>query len=247
MNSIQGRRALTAKSKSAISSSALAEAARRRVAIAAARLDEKGALKVVYPAGTSVDIIARENGVLTADLAQLSSNRASLLAQKAERLATRDRLKASIAAREKLIAVNKEHVDMRESLNRTKAASRSQVIETLQQYEAQVTAQAGETGQLLENEAALFSLDRKLEEATSQFIADQTVKLADIERKADHLKGELIKATTKHERTKLTAPIAGTIQQLAVTTVGQVVSSGPGAHDHCSPCFAHRNRGFDRE
>jgi hemolysin D len=183
-------------------------------------------LNVVYPAGTSVDVIARENGVLTADLAQLSSNRASLLAQKAERLATRDRLKASIAAREKLIAVNKEHVDMRESLNRTKVASRAQVIETLQQYEAQVTAQAGETGQLLENEAALFSLDRKLEEATSQFIADQTVKLADIERKADHLKGELIKATTKHERTKLTAPIAGTIQQLAVTTVGQVVSPG---------------------
>jgi hemolysin D len=51
-------------------------------------------------------------------------------------------------------------------------------------------------------------------------------KLADSERKADHLKGELVKATTKHERTRLTAPIAGTVQQLAVTTVGQVVSPG---------------------
>jgi hemolysin D len=51
-------------------------------------------------------------------------------------------------------------------------------------------------------------------------------KLADSERKADHLKGELVKATTKHERTRLTAPIAGTVQQLAVTTVGQVVSLG---------------------
>jgi len=51
-------------------------------------------------------------------------------------------------------------------------------------------------------------------------------KLADSERKAHHLKGELVKATTKHERTRLTAPIAGTVQQLAVTTVGQVVSPG---------------------
>ena len=206
--------------------SALAEGARRRVAIAAARLGDKEALKVVYPAGMSNDIIARENGVLAADLVELSSNRANLLAQKAERLATRDRLKASLAAREKLIAVNKEHVDMRESLSKSKAASRAQVIETLQQYEAQVTSQAGEKGQLLENEAALITLDRKLEEAITQFIADQMQKLADSERKADHLKGELIKATTKHERTRLTAPNAGTVQQLAVTTVGQVVSSG---------------------
>jgi hemolysin D len=115
---------------------------------------------------------------------------------------------------------------MRESLNQSKAASRAQVIETLQQYEAQLTAQAGEKGQLVENQAALITLERKLEEATTQFIADQTQKLADIERKADHLKGELVKAATKHERTRLIAPIAGTVQQLAVTTLGQVVSSG---------------------
>ena len=115
---------------------------------------------------------------------------------------------------------------MRESLNQTKAASRAQVIETLQQYEAQVTIQAGEKGQLVENEAALITLERKLEAATTQFIADQMQKLADIERKADRLKGELVKAATKHERTRLTAPIGGTVQQLAVTTVGQVVSSG---------------------
>ena len=43
---------------------ALAEGARRRVAIAAARLGDKEALKVVYPAGMSNDIIGRENGVL---------------------------------------------------------------------------------------------------------------------------------------------------------------------------------------
>ncbi len=75
-------------------------------------------------------------------------------------------------------------------------------------------------------DTALLTLDRKLEEATTQFIADQTVKLADIERKADHLKGEFIKSTAKHERTRITAPISGTVQQLAVTTIGQVVSSG---------------------
>jgi hemolysin D len=206
--------------------SALAEAARRRNAIAAALLGSKPAPRVTYPPGTSEHIMARENTVLAAELAQLSSNRDNLFAQRAERLATRERLHASIAAREKLVTINKEHADMRETLNRSRAASRAQVIEALQQYETQVTTQAGEKGQLLENEAAILTLERKLEDTVVQFIADQSQKLADSERKADHLKGELVKAATRHERTKLISPIAGTVQQLAVTTVGQVVSSG---------------------
>src|SRR5208337_5170703 len=43
--------------------SALAEAARRRVSIAAAQLGDREALRVTYPAETSSDIIARENSV----------------------------------------------------------------------------------------------------------------------------------------------------------------------------------------
>ncbi len=206
--------------------SALAEAARRHVAIMAAPNDNPGTPIVTYPEGTSAEVQGRENGVLASDLAQLVSSRASLIAQRAEHLATRDRLRGSIAAREKLLALDKEEVDMLQTLNRTKAASRAQVIEKLQQYETQVTTQVTEQGQLGEVEAALNTLDRKLEETTSQFIADQMQKLEDAERRADHLKGELIKATARLERTRLTAPIAGTVQQLAVTTVGQVVASG---------------------
>jgi hemolysin D len=60
----------------------------------------------------------------------------------------------------------------------------------------------------------------------AQFIADQAQKLAEAERKRDRLAQELIKASSKNERMSLRAPVAGTIQQLAVTTVGQVVTSG---------------------
>jgi multidrug resistance efflux pump len=74
--------------------------------------------------------------------------------------------------------------------------------------------------------ASLVTLERKLEEVVTQFIADHMQKLAEAERKADRLEQELIKAQSKNERAKLRAPIAGTVQQLAVTTVGQVVTSG---------------------
>jgi hemolysin D len=180
---------------------------------------------VTYPDGISEEIRERENAVLASDMAQLLSNRASLTAQRAERLATHQRLKASIAARERLLALNKEQVDMLEILNQTKSASRAQVIEKLQQYETQITAQTADQGQLGEVEASLTTIDRKLEETTAQFIADQMQKLEDANRRIDHLKGELVKATTRQERTRLTSPISGTVQQLAVTTVGQVVAS----------------------
>jgi hemolysin D len=205
---------------------ALAEAARRRVAIDAARAQTTSIPSVAYPDGISPEIASREDGVLAAELAQLHSDRASLAAQHAERAATRNRLIASLASREKLIGLHKEYVQMLETLNVTKTASRAQVIERLQQYQALLTTQVGEKGQLEEVEASLATLQRRLEAATTQFVADQMQKLAESARLADQLQQELVKAITRNERTRLTAPISGTVQELVLTTVGQVVAPG---------------------
>ncbi|TAK48584.1 MAG: HlyD family type I secretion periplasmic adaptor subunit [Xanthobacteraceae bacterium] len=204
----------------------LAEAARRRVAIRAARNIEAAPSPVPFPATTSDAIRAREQAVLAADLGELSSLRASLVAQLAERAATKERLTASIAAREKLIALSRERVGMRETLSEQGSGSRALVIEALQQLETQMTTDAGERGQLLETEAAMRSLGQRIAELGSRFIADQTQKLADAERRVDRLSQDLIKARSKYERTQIRAPIDGTVQQLAVTTVGQVVTGG---------------------
>jgi hemolysin D len=205
---------------------ARAEAARRRAAIASARAGDGGASSALYPEGTSPEVRIREDSVLAADMAQFFSTKQNLIAQRQERIATRNRFAASIAAREKLIALTKEHADMRVSLNESKAASRAQVIEALQAYQTQLTAQSGEQGQLAENEAAILTIGRKLEEVTAQFVADQTQKLSEAIKKAQGLSGELIKSKARIERATLTAPISGTVQQLTVTTLGQVVSSG---------------------
>jgi hemolysin D len=202
------------------------ETARRRTAIAIARSETLQPLPITFSAGVGQDVRQRESDVLVADLVQLKSSVASLKAQLAEKLATKDRLSATIAAREKLIALAKERVDMREDLDAHGSGSRALVIDALQQYETQVTNNVGDRGQLLETEAATRSLERKLEETVTQFIADQSQKLADIERKRDRLVEELVKAQSKSDRTLLRAPIAGTVQQLAVTTVGQVVAGG---------------------
>jgi len=205
---------------------ASAETARRRAAIVAARSEAIPAGRIAFPAGLGEAVRRREENVLTADLAQLRSSIASLKAQLAEKAATKDRLVSTIAAREKLIALAKERVAMREEMDSKGAGSRALIIEALQTYETQITTDVGDRGQLIETDAAMRSLDRKIEEAVTQFVADQSQKLAEAERKQDRLVQELIKAQSKTDRTQLKAPIAGTVQQLAVSSLGQVVASG---------------------
>lgn len=205
---------------------AKAEAARREAAITAAHSETLEPLPVAFPAGISEAVQRREEGVLAADLVQLRSTVATLKAQLAEKQATKERLTSTIAEREKLIALAKERVAMRQQLDSIGAGSRAQTIEAMEQYETQVTTDTGDRGQLIETDAAMAELDRKMDEAVGQFVAQQSQKLAEIEQKRDHLEEDLIKAQSKASHTVLKAPIAGTVQQLAVSSLGQVVAAG---------------------
>jgi hemolysin D len=205
---------------------ATAEAARRKAAIAAARGETMEPVPIAFPAGISEPVRRREEGVLAADLAQLRSTVDGFKSQLAEKVATKARLESTIAERQKLIALTKERVSMREKLQAMGADSRAQTIEALQQYETELTTDTDERGQLLEAGAAMASLDRKIDQAVSQFIADQSQKLAEAEHKRDHLEQDLIKAQSKASQAALKAPISGTVQQLAVSSLGQVVASG---------------------
>jgi membrane fusion protein, hemolysin D len=205
---------------------ASAEASRRKVAIAAAHTETLEPLPIEFATNISDPVRRREEGVLSADLGQLRSGIANFKAQLTEKLATKERLTTTIAAREKLIALARERVDMRQRLDAMGSGARAQTIESLEQLETQITTDTGDRGQLIETDAAMRSLERKGDEAITQFIADQSQKLAEVERKRDHLEQDLIKAQSKANRTELRAPITGTVQQLAVSSIGQVVASG---------------------
>jgi len=203
-----------------------AEASRRRAAIDAASQDKPSVPTVDFPPGTSDFMRQREQGALAADIAQLAAGRQSLEAQLAQQAATESKLRASIAEREKLLTLSQERIDMRETLSTRGAGSRALVIEALTQFQTEKTAQASEEGQLRETVAAMETTRRKFSEVVAQFVADQTQKLVEAERKRDQIQQDLIKAKNKSERMRLRAPISGTVQQLAITTVGQVVTGG---------------------
>jgi hemolysin D len=205
--------------------SAAAEGARRQATVEAAKSDRE-VIAIRFPSIISQPIREREEAVLIADLAHLNAMLNALKAQAAQTRAAIGRLTESISARDKVIALAKERVEMRELVERKGAGSRLQIIDALERYQTEVTTLVGEQGQLHESTAALEATEKKIVETRSQFIADQTQKLAEAERKIDRLAQDLIKARSKLARTRLNAPVAGAVQQLAVTTIGQVVTSG---------------------
>ncbi|SFD64584.1 hemolysin D [Bosea sp. CRIB-10] len=202
-----------------------AEIIRRNAALAAAR-DDAPEQALEFASNVSAALRTRQETQLAAELGQYRAQRSTLQAQLAERVAQRERLVISITARESLMSLLNERAQMRETLLSRQAGSRASVIDALQLLAEQQTSLAYDKGQLLENAAGQTSLSRRIEQLKLEFLATQTGKITDAERRRDELRQTVVKATSRLDRTKLFAPTDGVVQQLAVTTVGQVVTTG---------------------
>ncbi|BCM88036.1 HlyD family type I secretion periplasmic adaptor subunit [Methylobacterium indicum] len=202
-----------------------AQIARRRATIEAVEKNQPTA-KVDFPVDVPPAVRAREEGAMLAEIGQYITTREAFEAQLAEKVATQERFTASIAARMRLQAVLKERADMRETLVAKAAGTRAAVIDAVQQVEQVAADLAYDRGQLTEAKAAATSLQRRITQLASETVARQYQALTEAAQKRDALVQDVVKATLKRERTALKAPISGTVQQLAVTTLGQVVTAG---------------------
>jgi hemolysin D len=203
-----------------------AEIPRRRAAIAYVTSGGKTPAKFDVPASVTPAIKAREEVVLQADVAQYVATRESLLAQIEEKVALSTRLQSSITARERLAEVMRERSNMRSELVVRQAGTRAAWLDAQQMLEQELVNLAYDKGQLKEAATTKVTLERRYEQYTRQFIAEQSQKLIEAERERDRRMQELLKADYKLARTRLTAPIDGTVQQFSVTTVGQVLTTG---------------------
>ncbi|MDC9758414.1 HlyD family efflux transporter periplasmic adaptor subunit, partial [Proteus mirabilis] len=77
---------------------------------------------------------------------------------------------------------------------------------------------------LVEIEAARRALEQQLAQTRSGFERQVLSDLSDAQKKADEYRQDSIKAQQKTDEQLLRAPIDGTVQQLAIHTVGGVVS-----------------------
>jgi hemolysin D len=226
----------------------IAEARRRRTAIDAAQAHllspaqesswnaetqapaQQGRLisipQIAWDAETPEQIQSRENRVLAGDLEQLKDMVADLEAQIRQKEIERDRLDEAITTQDRLIATLQERVDMRATLAKSGSGSGASLIDAKETLLYHISQQAS---QKVQRDATIANLDvlaRDRDKTFSNFIAENTQKLAEAQKQADDWREKFAKARLKSERMYLKSPIDGVVYGLSVTTIGQVVGSG---------------------
>lgn len=190
----------------------------------AAAIDK--APEVAFDETIPIAIQKRERAVLRADLAQLDDTLKDLDKQIAQKDTTHKKLEASIAFQQSLIGTLKERVGMREASIKLDVGTKINLFDAKEALQKSQAALASDEGQLVETDAAVDELKSQKIKVASQFSADNEGKLAEASRKADEMAQQLAKARAKLTRMKLFSPIDGVVQQVAVTTIGQVVTTG---------------------
>ena len=214
----------------------LAEIARRRLAVEAARATPTAAAlealaanphgAIAFDEGASEPVRRREEAVLRADLIQIADSLRAYDKQIDQKEATLQRLRMSTAYEGALIDTLSQRVATRQEAIDLKVGTKINLYDAKVELERSQAILASDQGELIETAAAASELQAEKIKALSQFVADNENKLADAARKADEARAALAKASAKLSHMKLYAPIDGTVQQLSVTTLGQVVGAG---------------------
>jgi hemolysin D len=168
----------------------------------------------------------REDAVLRADLTRLADALAATDRRMAEKVASRKRLGMSIAFQNTLMDTLNQRVSTRQEAIDLKVGTKINLYDAKEELQRSEASLASDQGQLIENDAALKQLESEKTKTISEFIADNENRLADASRKADDARQAFAKASARLARAKLHAPIDGVVLRTAVTTVGQVVTTG---------------------
>lgn len=180
--------------------------------------------RLAAPADMPTQVSANQTAMLVGRLAEQRSRAASLDAEVARRTADREAIAATLAQlRNSLPLVRKKH-EMREELAKTGHIAETGLIETQLELINLEKDFAVQGNRLRESEAGMRAAMEQKAQADAEFRVRISTELGEATKKRDSARQELIKAAQRQEWQVLRAPIAGVVQQLAVSTVGGVVT-----------------------
>src|SRR5438132_2941327 len=176
------------------------------------------------PAGANPDLIATQRQHLMAQTAEHRAKVAALDRQMAQKEAERATSAATIRKIEALIPLLQQQVDVRKTLMEHETGSKIIYIQTLQQLVEQQQERSVQKSKFNEADAAVAAIRETRAQAKAEFHRTLFDDLGKVEPKAAGLAQDLIKAEQRTKLQALTAPVDGVVQQLAVHTVGGVVT-----------------------
>jgi hemolysin D len=141
-----------------------------------------------------------------------------------QRKAAIDQTKENIRRLEATVPMETERADAYRKLLERDAVTKLEFFEAEGQRIDKTQELAGQRKKLLQDAAALLEAEQNYRVTVTEFHQTKQTELSTIETKAASLVQEVTKAGQKAELQRLTSPIDGVVQQLAVHTVGGVVT-----------------------
>jgi hemolysin D len=172
------------------------------------------------PPGAPEALVATNRQLLRDQTTEQSAKLAALDRQRAQREAERASYAATIAKIEAMIPILQERVDIRKYLMEREVGSKVIYLENLSQLVEQQKELAVQQSHLHEAEAALAAIIETRAQAAAEYRRTRLGELATAEAKAAGLAQDVVKASEKSRLQILRAPVDGTVQQLAIHTVG---------------------------
>jgi hemolysin D len=176
------------------------------------------------PADASQDIIATQRQLLIDQTAEHRAKLAALEGQKRQKESERASIAATIEKIEAVLPVVQERTDIRKVLFDHQTGSKVNYLEALQMLIENRKELEVQKSRLGEADAALAAATQARVQAEGEFRRTLFSDLAEAERKAAGLAHDLDKASERTRLQLLTAPVDGVVQQLAVHTIGGVVT-----------------------
>jgi hemolysin D len=144
--------------------------------------------------------------------------------QRQQKQAEHSTIEATIGKLQASLPIMQERLEIRKLLYEHSTGSKSNYLELLQPFvEAQHELEV-QQAHAKEALAAIAAIDEQRKQADKEFRRERYADLVEAERKAKGLSEDLVRAQHRAALQLLKAPVDGTVQQLAVHTVGGVVT-----------------------
>jgi hemolysin D len=200
--------------------------ARLRAALAVSddQMADLQTAELTPPAGADPVLVGAQRQLLLNQVTEHRAKVAALARQQAQKEAEQATIAATIHKLEAMIPVVQQRVDIRKTLMERELSSKITYFEILQLLVEQQEDLAVQNSHLHEAEAAAAAIGETRGQAIAEYRRALSDELTKAEQKVSGLAQDLIKAERKTGLQKLASPVDGVVQQLAIHTVGGVVT-----------------------
>lgn len=184
-----------------------------------------GQMRIAAPADVPQEIVANQNAILQSRMEEQRAKVAALDSDLVKRRADADAIGSGLSQQRASLPLVQQKHRMREDLAKTGHVAQTGVIETqmeLINIEKDIAVQGN---RLKESQAGFQAAQEQRMQAVAEFKARTNGELLEALKKREGAQQEFVKASQRWELQTLHAPIDGVVQQLAVTTVGGVVTA----------------------